>query len=143
MIAYLDTSVFATLLLQDEGFERVETWLARGGDLFMSDLGWGEFVAALGARTRRAGASRSWFSETLAVGEEAFAMLQHVMIETADLRRATGFLLRPDRPLRLPDAIHIAVAERLDAALATNDHAQSAAALALGIATVNPLEEPA
>jgi predicted nucleic acid-binding protein len=56
-----------------------------------------------------------------------------VAISAADISIATTFLRRLDLNLRAPDAIHIAMAMRLGATLATFDEAMAACARALGL----------
>jgi uncharacterized protein len=51
---------------------------------------------------------------------------------------ATTFLRRLDLPLKTPDAIHIAIAQRLGATLVTFDRQMAASARALG----TPVETP-
>lgn len=65
-----------------------------------------------------------------------------VPVTSADIERATATVARFELALRLPDAIHIAIAERLGATLVTSDRQQHRAALALGTASINPLESP-
>jgi predicted nucleic acid-binding protein len=55
-----------------------------------------------------------------------------------DVAVATAFLRRLDLTLRAPDAIHIAIAQRVDATLVTFDQGMATAALALGRAVVTP-----
>ena len=54
--------------------------------------------------------------------------------QSADIVAATAFLRRLDLPLRAPDAINIAIALRLAAALGTLDKQMGANAAALGVA---------
>ena len=55
-----------------------------------------------------------------------------------DLAAATMFLRRLDLPLRTPDALHIAIAQRLGATLVTFDRQMAASAHALGTAVETP-----
>lgn len=56
--------------------------------------------------------------------------------EPADLRVADSFVRRFDLKLRLPDAIYLATAQRLEAPLLTFDAVQAEAALALGLPSI-------
>ncbi len=56
----------------------------------------------------------------------------------ADIAVATAFLRRLDLSLRSPDAINIAIAQRLSATLATLDRRMSANAIALGVDAPSP-----
>jgi uncharacterized protein len=59
-------------------------------------------------------------------------------ITSADIDAATRILRRLEVNLRTPDAIHIAIARRLEATLVTFDRSMAAAARALGIAVAAP-----
>jgi predicted nucleic acid-binding protein len=54
---------------------------------------------------------------------------------SADIVTAQGFLRRLDLPLRSPDAVNIAIAQRVNATLGTFDDKMRAAATALGVST--------
>jgi predicted nucleic acid-binding protein len=53
-------------------------------------------------------------------------------------RAADQILRRLDVNLRTPDALHITIAQRLNATLLTFDRSMAAAARALGMAVVTP-----
>ena len=57
-----------------------------------------------------------------------------------DLDRARGFILRFDLKLQYPDAIHIAIAQRLGCTLVGLDTAQVASSRAVGLKALNPIE---
>lgn len=63
---------------------------------------------------------------------------QRVEIDPADVAVATTFLRRLDLPLLTPDAIHIAIAQRLDARLVTFDRQMATSARALDTAVATP-----
>ncbi len=52
----------------------------------------------------------------------------------ADVKRADAVMRRLDLTLRTPDALHIAIAERIGATMATFDDKMAAAARILGLA---------
>ena len=58
---------------------------------------------------------------------------ERVECDAADLRQAERFLRGLDLPLRAPDAIHIAIAQRLDIELATFDQRMAESASRLGV----------
>ena len=58
-------------------------------------------------------------------------------IQSEDIARAMSLVRRGDLVLRGPDAIHIAIAERLNATLLTFDKGMSAAAKAIGLNVAN------
>lgn len=61
-----------------------------------------------------------------------------VEIIPADVALATAFLRRLDLTLRTPDAIHIAITQRINATLVTFDQRMTAGARALGTAVATP-----
>lgn len=58
--------------------------------------------------------------------------VQSIPIETSDIEAAIEFVRQPRLGLRLPDALHVIVAKRLGATLATLDVKLATAARALG-----------
>jgi hypothetical protein len=61
-----------------------------------------------------------------------------VEIGTGDIALATTYIRRFDLTLRTPDALHIAIARRIEATLVTFDRTMAAAARALGMAVATP-----
>jgi hypothetical protein len=59
-------------------------------------------------------------------------------IHPADVRLAVTYVRRFELALRAPDALHLAIARRLDATIVTLDRRLSAAAVELGIAVEAP-----
>ena len=57
---------------------------------------------------------------------------------TSDIAAADRILRRLDVNLRTPDALHIAIAERIGATLVTFDRQMEAGARALGMAVATP-----
>ena len=62
---------------------------------------------------------------------------KRIEIVAADVVTAQGFLRRLDLTLRTPDAINIALAQRISASLATFDDQMRVAAAAIGVAIVS------
>ena len=60
-----------------------------------------------------------------------------VEVSGADIALATSFLRRLDLTLRTPDAVHIAITQRLRAMLVTFDQRMATAARALGVEVAN------
>jgi len=58
---------------------------------------------------------------------------EEMWLEMADVAVATALLRRLDSPLRAPDALHLAMAQRAAASLLTFDDRLAAAAARLGI----------
>jgi predicted nucleic acid-binding protein len=61
------------------------------------------------------------------------ARAQHIEIETADVAATEAFLRQLNLTLLAPDALHIAMAKRAGAALATFDTKMAASAKNLGL----------
>ena len=59
-------------------------------------------------------------------------------ITTADIEAADRIFAASRSNLRTPDALHVAIARRLDATLVTLDRGMAAAARALGMAVSTP-----
>jgi predicted nucleic acid-binding protein len=73
------------------------------------------------------------------------AMTRHAEIHAVDVRLAAAYVRRFDLALRAPDALHLAIARRLDIALITLDRRMMAAASELAAAVEVPTtgQEPA
>ena len=110
--------------------------MGRAGPWLPSDLAEAEFAAAV-ARKRRTGAVGHDEAAFLAFGVLAKTQMTRVRIAPEDLAQATAWIRRLDLNLRAPDAIHIAAAQRLGAALVTFDAGTAAASRSLGV-TVAP-----
>lgn len=65
-------------------------------------------------------------------------MATRVEITATDVTLADVLLRRLDLPLQAPDAIHLAIAERIEARLVTFDRQMEAGARALGMAVAMP-----
>ena len=138
MKAYLDASVIIPLLLDDPFTTQAEA-LLRIPDLHLitSDLAVLEVSNVVARRVRIQALSKAEASTTLAdfdlwrsraaLGAETIA---------ADVAVATGLVRRFDLALRGPDALHLAITQRLDCVLFTFDAQMAAAATALGLAVV-------
>jgi predicted nucleic acid-binding protein len=106
--------------------------------LVVSDLAAAEFASAFARRVRMklmtADEARSAFAtfDTWVARETGLAR-----IDAADVASAAAFLRRLDLTLRTADAIHIAIAQRIDAELLTFDDTMAASARALGTNVLN------
>ena len=132
---HLDTSVLVALFLDDPFAERADLAL-RGKSLptFVSDLAGAEFCSAV-ARHFRMG-------ELSAVAaQEAFAdfdrwcedMAGRAEVLPGDMQVARNLIRTLRFTLRTPDALHIAIAQRLGAELATFDDRMADCARAIGL----------
>ncbi len=138
MKAYLDASVLVALLTTDPLTGRAVA-LMRNKALtaVVSDFAVAEVVSAVARRVRMGDTTiedaRSVFSRL-----DFWAAKYAVAAETttADVKRADAVMRRLDLNLRTPDALHIAIAERLGAAMATFDDGMAAAARVLGLSVI-------
>jgi uncharacterized protein len=132
---YLDTSLVIPFFLADPFAVRAKAYLSsRPTGVVASDFVAAEFADVVARRCRAK-------SMTEAEGRLAFANFDqwiaqytaNALIEPSDFRDAERFIRRLDLPLRAPDAIHLAIARRLGAELATFDQRMADSARALGI----------
>jgi hypothetical protein len=131
----MDASVLVSLFLNDTLSQRADDFVRRTQpEPIVSDFAATEFSSVVSRRVRTGENSASeaqlafqafdqWL-ETTAVRVEC---------DTADLRQAERFLRRLDLTLRAPDAIHIAIAQRLNLELATFDERMAECASRLGV----------
>lgn len=142
MSLYLDASVIVAVLLEEASSEAVDAFLrTSSAPLITSNFGIGECSAALAGLVRM---SRKSPTETnaLLAGLDRWIerSLDTVPMQTSDIDQAILLVRRFDLGLRLPDAIHIVTANRLDVTLITLDRGMARAARALGVACINPAE---
>ena len=138
MSVYLDASVLVPLFVTESTTPRVEAWLAGPGDFVLSSWTLAEISSGLSHRQRT---ERLTPTERDAAEAEVdnLAVNGPPMVEIADSDVAVARnLLRLDPILRTPDALHLAVVLRLDAALATYDGKLTDAAKALGLEVIAP-----
>lgn len=138
MTIYLDNSVVVPLLLPDALAERAEAFLfSRPTGLIVSDFISAEFASVVGIRLR---------SGKLTVRDARAALTNFDLwsgqrtlgaeTTTSDIRAAESMLRRLDLTLRAPDAINLAIAQRMGANLATFDTKMAASANKLGISVL-------
>ena len=139
MKLYLDVSVLIAALTDDILSDRATALLASNtGELLVSDFGQAEFASGVARRVRTGELSRD-------EARAAFAHLDRwcatatslVRISPDDVGWAAAIVRKLDFNLRTPDALHIAIARRLGAALGTLDRRMGEAASGLGL-TVAP-----
>jgi predicted nucleic acid-binding protein len=132
---YPDASVLVALFTNDQFTSRARAFLTTYiPTLVVSDFACAEFASALSRRVR---------TKDLTVDEARVAFIsfdswltrstQHVETAAPDIGFAASVLRRLDLNLRTPDAINIAIADRLGATLATFDERMAIAARALGV----------
>ena len=137
---YLDASAIIALLSDDLLHARADRFFRENLEIFLvSDFAAAEFASVL-ARRVRVGAITTSDARS---GFETFDSwcansATRVEITAADVMTAEHYLRRLDLSLRAPDAIHIAIAQRLDTTLVTFDRQMADGARALGTAVATP-----
>ena len=140
MSLYLDASVLVALFVIDPSSARAEAFLSSQPEIVVvNDFSVAVFSSAVGRRVRTHDLTRedgqlAFFNLGTWVARSAYRQ----EITTADVDAANRILRRLDVNLRTPDAIHIAIAQRLEATLVTFDRSMAAGARALGIAVATP-----
>jgi predicted nucleic acid-binding protein len=131
----LDTSVVVALFLPDPFVGRAHAFLAGGPtDVVISEFASAEFASVAGLRVRTRALTRQ-VARAAFSSLDGWTMRYAISVEMLadDVRAANVMLRRLDLVLRAPDAIHIAIARRLGAELATFDARMAASARALGV----------
>ena len=135
MSLYLDTSVIIPLILPDALVGRAEEFRASIRDaLIVSDYAGVEFSSVLARRVRAGELSGEDGEKAL----EVFDLWRNrrarrAKIEADDIAHAEMHVRIFNLNLRGPDAIHIAITQRLGATLVTFDKRMAAAARVLGV----------
>jgi uncharacterized protein len=138
--SYLDASVLVALLAPEPLSARADGFVrANPTGLTVSDFAIAELASAIARRVRTKECTLDEARADLA-DFDAWMKRSAEFIETApaDIAVASTFLRRLDLPLKTPDAIHIAIAQRVDATLVTFDRQMAAAARALGTIIATP-----
>ena len=135
MSAYLDASVLLPTLIEEPASAAVDAYMLSGGQEFLvSDVAAAEVASALSRLVRMGLLDAADAAARLADFEIwRAAMSSPIDISASDVRLAYAYVRRFDLMLRAPDALHIAIARRLDVALATLDKRLANAARELGV----------
>jgi predicted nucleic acid-binding protein len=136
LTVYLDTSVLAGFFIGSDAFAGRAKTLFDGIDdpPIVSDFVVAEFASVVARLVRMNGIIRDEARDTFALFDSWRAhSADSVEIAPADISAATAIIRRLDLNLRAPDAINLAVAERLGAAIATFDSRMADNARTLGI----------
>lgn len=141
MSAYLDASVLLPTLIEEAASAAVDAYMLAGAREFLvSDFAAAEVASGLSRLVRMGLLEVADASARLADFDVwRAAMSSPADIHALDVRLAATYVRRFDLALRAPDALHLAVARRLDVPLVTLDRRLAAAARELGVA----VEEPA
>lgn len=141
MRAYLDTSIVAVGMLHDPGVGKLKRWLRDvPRSIFWSDFARGELVSAIAVRMRLKTLDHDAAQAIVSAIVPSTREWGYEEVQPSDIADATDLVGRFDLNLKLPDAIHIAIARRMECTLVSADRTQLAAASALGIAVSDPLE---
>lgn len=134
MSVYLDASVLVAMFTDGPFSDRSDAaFSAHVTELLVSDFAAAEFSSSIARHVRTSEMTpqmaRDVFSDfDIWTGRAA----ARVETQSTDIRAAEAILRRLDLPLRAPDALHIAIAQRIGADLATFDEKMAACARALG-----------
>jgi predicted nucleic acid-binding protein len=137
---YLDASLLVALLTIEPFSERADGFVRDHPiDLVVSDFAAAEFASAIARRVRMREVTLDQARMDLTDFDRwAARSAEPLEITAADVVLASAFLRRLDLVLRTPDAIHIAMAQRIAATLVTFDRQMIASARALGMAVATP-----
>ncbi len=138
MSVYLDASVLVSLFVDDANSVTAMRKVGRLSELVVvSDLAAAEFASAIARLVRvrdlaEAVASAAFRAVDSWVDENA----EFVSLSSADVAAAGAMLRRLDSPLRTPDAMNLAIAQRLGAGLITFDQKMRDVAKKAGLRVV-------
>jgi predicted nucleic acid-binding protein len=139
MSIYLDTSVLIPTLVKEAASDAVEASLTRGQERLISDFAAVE-VASVLSRFVRTGQLHAAEAVARLADFETWRAATSLPadLRAADARLAYAYVRRFELMLRAPDALHLAIANRLEATLVTLDRRMERAAQELGIAVEVP-----
>lgn len=140
MSAYLDASVILPRLIEEPASAVVRHYLAaHRQQLLVSDFAAAEVASAL-SRLVRMGLLDSADATARVSDFDVWraGSSSPVDVQASDMRLAYAYVRRFDLMLRAPDALHLALARRLEVKLVTLDRRLADAALALGISVASP-----
>ena len=136
MSVYFDASVLVALFSNESFSPRADrAFRGRGIVSIVSDFGAAEFATAISRKMRMGLLTRPEARRAFSEFDDWIArMAARIEATPTDIRVAEAALRRLDLTLRAPDALNIAVVQRVGAELATFDERMANCARALGIA---------
>jgi uncharacterized protein len=137
---YLDASAIIPTLTNQSMTQAAQSFLRRSAPpFFVSDLGESEVAAAVSRMVRMGNLAASQ-GRALLASFDIWLAVEATLVETsnADFRIAIGLVRRFELKLLTPDALHMAISERLSAQLVTFDQRLALAAQAIGLLVVTP-----
>jgi uncharacterized protein len=137
---YLDASVLMPTLVEEPASAAVDAYMLAGGqELLVSDFAAAEVASVLSRLVRMSILAADDASARLADFDVWRAsMSSPVDVQASDIRLAYAYVRRFDLALRAPDALHLAIARRLNVSLVTLDQRLAEAARVLGVAVERP-----
>jgi predicted nucleic acid-binding protein len=131
---YLDASVLVALFTDDALAVRADAFLRTHSPvLIVSDFAAAEFASAIARHVRMRGIKARDARRAFATFDVWIARAAgRALTTSADVACAAAFFRRLDLPLRTPDALNIAIAQRIGAEVLTFDDKMAASARALG-----------
>lgn len=132
---YFDASLLVSMFVHDPLSARADAYIASANPTAtVSDFASAEFASALGVKLRRGELDTTKVRAVLA-DFDGWRSRGTVGCEltNADVVTADAILRRFDLPLRAPDAMHLAIAQRLGVPIATFDVQMALSAGALGV----------
>ncbi len=138
MSVYLDTSVIISHFVDDANSVRADTLIAGlSDDIIISDLCATESAAGLARLVRMAELAADTAQATFGIFDTwTVDVARRIAPTNADWVATERLLRRLEFPLRMPDMLHIVIATRVGAELATFDDRMGKVATALGLPVV-------
>jgi uncharacterized protein len=131
---YVDASVLVALFTDDVLSVRADAFLRTHSPvLIVSDFAAAEFASAVARHVPMKDIKAQDARRVFATFDAWIARATvRALTTAADIACAAAFLRRLDLPLRTPDALNIAIAQRIGAEVFTFDHKMAASARDLG-----------
>ncbi|WP_421932586.1 type II toxin-antitoxin system VapC family toxin [Phenylobacterium sp.] len=135
MSVYFDASVLVALFTHDLFSDRARAYVLTAlPEVVISDFARAEFASVISRAVRTGDLSAAEASRIFSNFDAWTASSPLTETAPQDIKATEVWLRRLDMNLRAPDALNIAIAERLGASLATFDKRMAEAAFALGVA---------
>jgi uncharacterized protein len=137
---YFDACVLVPLFIEEDASSRVNALLDQVGKrIYLSDLGISEVSAGISRRVRERKANDAIARAILAALDEWIPDATiRIPIESEDVKNAIELVRQFELKLLTPDAIHLALCQRMGLTLVTLDKRLSEAAVVLGVGVVLP-----
>lgn len=134
-MTYLDASAVVSLFIADKHSPVIRAYLrSQRPTVVVSDFAVAEFSSAVARRVRMGEVTPAQGSRLLNVFDAwVAANAERPDMDPSDIRVACAFVRRFELGLRAPDAMHLAMCQRLDADFLSFDVRQTGAALQLGL----------